>query len=388
MQKAKNLLLILGNGFDLAHKESAIHQISEKQKNNTPHTSYTDFIKYLPFYQVRDRNNILNEANNKSFIKPSSFDNPQSSLKIKITEDHLDGIDATKYYQYNPLTNVQSLVDFKKIIEKSKAENEPGVLENSILSHFFDKLGYQNWVDIENEYFNELYKRVEAGKSLEVIKEFNDEFEGLIKVLGYYLRQWNAKKSVDEITAHIDKYCKDYKNANGIKSIHVLNFNYTNTFSEHYLCDSTLMEVNHINGKLNDPSNPLIFGYGNETDRRYKFLEKKEENEYLRFMKSYLYCHTSNYQNLLKFIDSHPFDIEILGHSCGSSDSVLFKTVFEHRNCKSINLKYYEKKDASNNVTDDFKEKGTNISRHFSDKYQFRKKLRPKDKSEPLIPLE
>jgi hypothetical protein len=84
MQKAKNLLLILGNGFDLAHKESAIHQISEKQKNNTPHTSYTDFIKYLPFYQVRDRNNILNEANNKSFIKPSSFDRDDVQKLVEI----------------------------------------------------------------------------------------------------------------------------------------------------------------------------------------------------------------------------------------------------------------------------------------------------------------
>lgn len=385
---ATNLLLIIGNGFDLAHKEGAEHQTTKKQQNNTPHTSYTDFIKYLPFYQVRERMKTLNQDDEQEEVQSSSFNNPQPSLLIEFEKTHLHNIDAEKYNKGEPGTNKQVLSDFTRIIgcfESSKNSHEIAALENSILWHFFKTLTHQNWVDIENEYFNELYKRVNTGKSLKEIKEFNDEFEVIIKVLEFYLRQWKAGPIIDNIKRHIDQYCIYYKNDKGIKPIHVLNFNYTNTFSKHYLCDS-LMEINHINGKLKDSTNPLIFGYGNEMDGRYKLLEKKQENEYLRFMKSYLYTNTSNYQNLLKFIDAHPFDIEIMGHSCGSSDGVLFKTVFEHRNCKSINLKYHETKELGMDIKDDFNEKAINISRHFSNKAQFRKKLTPKVKSAALVP--
>ena len=71
----------------------------------------------------------------------------------------------------------------------------------------------------------------------------------------------------------------------------------------------------------------------------------------------------------MKLIDEQPYDIEILGHSCGLSDRVLLSTIFQHDNCKSIKIHYYAKSDTEN----DFFSKTQEISRHFRDKAKMRK---------------
>lgn len=157
----------------------------------------------------------------------------------------------------------------------------------------------------------------------------------------------------------------------------ILNFNYT------YVADNyvtkRVAEVNHIHGILSDPQN-MIFGYGDELDDDYKDLLKQVDNSYLKNIKSIKYLETNNYRNLLKFVESAPYQIFIMGHSCGNSDRTLLNTLFEHKNCVSIKPFYYRKEDGSDN----YLEIVQNICRNFTDMKLMRDRVVNKTFCAPL----
>ena len=141
----------------------------------------------------------------------------------------------------------------------------------------------------------------------------------------------------------------------------LLNFNYTNT-ADSYLPNVDRFSVNHIHGELSKPES-VIFGYGDEIDENYKKLSNRNDNRYLENIKSIKYLESPNYRNLLDFIESEPFQVFIMGHSCGNSDRTLLNTIFEHRNCVSIKPFYHVFDDGRDN----YMELAQNISRNFTD---------------------
>ena len=161
----------------------------------------------------------------------------------------------------------------------------------------------------------------------------------------------------------------------------LLNFNYTNT-ADLYIPQGSEFKVNHIHGELGNDKNPIIFGYGDELDDDYKEISKLNDNDYLKNIKSIRYLETDNYRKLLSFIDSAPFQIYIMGHSCGNSDRTLLNTLFEHKNCVSIKPFYYEKPDGSDNYIEIIQ----NISRNFNDMRLMRDRVVNKTYCRPLVP--
>lgn len=160
-----------------------------------------------------------------------------------------------------------------------------------------------------------------------------------------------------------------------------LNFNYTST-ANLYIPKGSEFKVNHIHGELGNDKNPIIFGYGDELDDDYKEISKLNDNDYLKNIKSIRYLETDNYRKLLSFIDSAPFQIYIMGHSCGNSDRTLLNTLFEHKNCVSIKPFYYEKPDG----TDNYIEIIQNISRNFNNMQLMRDRVVNKTYCRPLVP--
>ena len=141
----------------------------------------------------------------------------------------------------------------------------------------------------------------------------------------------------------------------------VLNFNYT-TLADRYLPKEDIFKTIHIHGELNNPKG-VIFGYGDEFDDFYSTILNKNDNSYLQHIKSYKYLEASNYRQMLSFIESAPYQIYIMGHSCGLSDKTLLRTLFENKNCISIKPFYYIKEDGS----DSYMETIQNISRNLTD---------------------
>lgn len=144
------------------------------------------------------------------------------------------------------------------------------------------------------------------------------------------------------------------------ENILLLNFNYTNTINNY--CEKDISHITNIHGTLNDPSS-IIFGYGDELDEKFKDIKELEYEESRRNIKSIKYLESDNYRTVLSFIESAPYQIYIMGHSCGNSDRTLINTLFEHKNCISIKPFYHLKEDG----TDNFFELAQNISRNFTD---------------------
>ena len=166
-----------------------------------------------------------------------------------------------------------------------------------------------------------------------------------------------------------------------------MNFNYTNTPEKYFTSQKKnqnggwiSFNHNYIHGKIEDKTNRLIFGFGDEFDKEYVNLEELKINEFFTFVKSFWYLKTPNYQNLAEFLKGGEYQIYILGHSCGLSDRTLLNMVFEHPFCTKIKIFYHGEKEGSNNYTD----LTHNISRHFKDKASMRLKIVNFQDSQPM----
>mgnify|MGYP002526819422 CR=1 FL=1 len=160
--------------------------------------------------------------------------------------------------------------------------------------------------------------------------------------------------------------------------IMLLNFNYTHTV-DLYRKKGYIFTVNQIHRDLNNPKS-VIFGYGDELDENYKDLLNRNDNKYLSNIKSIKYLEADNYRKMLSFIESEPYQILIMGHSCGNSDRTLLNTLFEHKNCVSIKPYYYKYDKDKDNYIDLVQ----NISRNFTDMKLMRDRVVNKEYCEAL----
>jgi len=347
-----NKIVLIGNGFDLAHGLK---------------TRYTDFI--LWYLNFRLDKLIYNNNDNKDNL-----------IKFKLSRS------------INETVKIQTFSDFFNFLDSHdiKITGEHDFISDII------KLGSEtNWIDIESIYYKFLVniytsieKRVynfEVGKTQ--VKLLNQCFEEIKYLLIAYLNS-NITNKINEqlIRNDINLLMRNdiRGNSSAINNIYFLNFNYTPTI-ELYLTKEIfgiLPVVNYIHGSLNDPNNPIIFGYGDEIDPYYEKIENLNENEFLNNIKSFSYFKTKNYKNFSRYLDEKRFIVYIMGHSCGLSDRILLNSIFEHPNCESIKIYYHKINDNEN----DFKIKTQEISRHFkpSNKGKMRNLIVNENDSIPL----
>ncbi len=249
-----------------------------------------------------------------------------------------------------------------------------------------------NWIEIESVYYDslkEIYRQREQTPTQPTIydlkaKQLNDDFDYLKNELQKYLNivESSKKNQIPDIVEHFKNHFSTVPNTR--TQIMFLNFNYTSTI-EIYLeyLHHNQYNVNNIHGKLKDEINPIIFGYGDEIDTYYQKIENINSNEYLKNFKSFGYFKTNNYQDFSRFIESNPFKVYIMGHSCGLSDRTLLNKIVEDDNCMEIEIFYYAKSDSEN----DYIEKTQELSRHFSAKTKHSMRIRIKSflDSLPLV---
>lgn len=416
-----NRLVLIGNGFDLAHSLK---------------TSYADFINWywgkrvlefngnlstiskdclctfkdlrgevwnvnafsglstIPGYNVHHFSSA-NEVIEQILLHPKEFETTFSPLFERIIKGlesktwggiEQDYYDLLKEYAFrdpndNPaeppikalnqqLRYIQELlVEYLTEVCETKPEKIRSI-EEAIYAPFKEEdisVAEKKYLDEHKSYW-------------EFHKERNNELYAIVHKYGY-----------DEIQCEGDVRCWREDQPHGTtvypfefllpKEIMLLNFNYTNTASQYRKNYSSFEEV-HIHGEIGNPPS-VIFGYGDELDDNFKELKAHKNNACLSHVKSIRYMEAPNYRQMLSFIESEPFQVLIMGHSCGNSDRTLLNTIFEHPNCVSIKPYYY--------VTD--KEKGTDnyielvqhISRNFNDMKLMRDRVVNKTQCEPLV---
>ena len=387
-----NKLILIGNGFDLAH--------------GLP-TSYRDFLN--DFWENFQTNiNKLDDLFeiNKNYNGYFNFANNQINC-YNLFVSNLKGYCNDYNYSF----------DEQKVI----AQSESTIIfkfKNDFFKTICVKNAIENWVDIEIEYYSELKKIAKKPKEIifdtedaytkykkKLVLKLNKEFEEVKVLLKEYLKikiidandfgNPIIKEGVNPFPDHFklpnltnfSSFSNDFPFKDDLQELHdylkeepdnrdllFLNFNYTNSLKGYLSSQSSEIK---IHGNLDN----MIFGFGDENDDHYTLIEKIDENEYLRNFKSFQYSLNSNYNNFFEFVENKKFQVYIMGHSCGLSDRIMLSTIFEHENCRSIKIYYHEEKDPQK---DNYLDIVKNISRHFKDKQSMRRKIVNKKSSSPM----
>lgn len=415
-----NRLVIVGNGFDLAH--------------GLP-TSYKDFINnYWSSLKLRYEEQLIKDI---TYVNPEFF-KVLSINPIKKFDDLI--LNLREYCQ-----EYGYFFDEKNIVARDKRTSgfkEIFKFENHFFKQLNQALNIDKWVDIENEYYSEL-KRIskrsdlDFGIKIERAKTLNKEFEIIKLLLSDYLcnnveREDSHNYEPDDAFSLLNlfkvdymdlrnnpnsKFLKEYRKIDhqhlvekdeelyeflndekqGVAASRIglsypttlfLNFNYTNTVNYYngkiLNYKSGYAQIIHIHGQLPlfdcKKGADICFGFGDEIDEDYDYIQNLDTNVFLENFKSFFYSQNFFYRDLLDYLDSGKYQVFIMGHSCGLSDRTLLSTIFEHANCRSIKVFYHLRKDGSDN----FKEISQNISRHFKDKKLMREILVNKTHSTPF----
>lgn len=360
-----NRIIIVGNGFDLAHGVK---------------TSYKDFIEWY-------LGKVVEELKRDYYYK-------DELLEVRLQRTRCNSFELPDYLD---------LDSPKEILQNIKKD---GYIFECLpfLRRIISGIENKGWVDIETDYY-ELLKDYALNKRGDV-KQLNDELSYIEKKLIEYLKEVEngyfspnpiiktfekeIKKMIYEGIPLRDvsiKYHRSSRNKEQDKQdkqfkVVLLNFNYTKIADQYFGNENADFFVNHIHGKLDDEDS-VIFGYGDELDKKYKEIEELNDNEYLEKIKSVKYLERDNYRKLQGFIEE-PFQVYIMGHSCGNSDRTLLNTLFEHENCVSIKPFYHAYKDKEGNDRDNYTEIVRNITRNFNDKQLLRERVVNKTYCQPL----
>lgn len=317
-----NRLVLIGNGFDIAHGL---------------HTSYKDFITWY-WYEWGMR--LLKGTGKNISDGLCSF-----TLNNNVNLCNWGYVWGFHYQRPTPLEPWDPF----EVLKIAMNDKDLCIykLNSSLLARICNKLE-AGWVDIENEYYSLMLEEkadIKKGFIFPDYKELNSQLDILKTQLIHYLEIESKRetKAFNEIEDKIyqpirkrevalaSKGKMNYRNPeiNSISKIMLLNFNYTRT-PELYTTNRPNVSINYIHGRIDAPES-VIFGYGDELDSGFQKLKNKNNNECLRLMKSIRYLESDNYRKMLEFIESAPFQVCIMGHSCGNSDRTLLNTLFEHK---------------------------------------------------------
>lgn len=393
-----NRLIIVGNGFDLAHGLK---------------TSYKDFIIwYLAkcfgervYLRSIYRDELLHIEFNDFHSFVGAVTAHKQGYHSGYTMDDLTCFIANHFKEgtIKEILNITAKDISNSILTSDDDTYEPnyngiGPFRVNVLSNLLRSLIINcqdcNWVDIENEYFDQLKAcKIKDEFDEKKVRQLNSEFAYLRQKLEEYLTIQQEQANIIVIpqllgeiesrfqyldfnmTMTIKDFDENFmsypdKGIHKLNKLYFLNFNYTNTLKSYLdkldtrLIEFGEIEVNHIHGELGNSSNPIIFGFGDEHDKQYLEFEEQRNNALFEHIKSYQYLRTPNYRNLINHLNSGEYQVFVMGHSCGLSDRTMFKEIFEHENCKSIRLFHYN---------GDFHDKAINVSKHFSNKGHMRK---------------
>jgi len=278
-------LIIIGNGFDLAHNLK---------------TDYRSFIKHIVDTHLQD----------------------------KTKYNHLLYLGENYFRSFEDL-----ILLFKENNDTRVALKSSGsMIKNYFLLRLLMDVSLQNWVDIESKYFQILLS-IKDGKQNNIsIENFNQNFLEIKQILEDYL--FSEEKNYKPVQS----YQTFFKAISNLDSL-VLNFNYTNTVKK-YINGSNLKKI-QIHGELNNIENPIIFGYA-ANDSESRGLINTGNNEFSRYIKKQCYKRTTSERQLRDYLNKGEFNVLILGHSCGLSDKLILNQIFNNNNLKTIRVFYYQ----------------------------------------------
>lgn len=359
-------ILIIGNGFDLAH--------------DLP-TSYSDVLKFL--YGIKSgskwhggKNKFIEERLSKIDISNSicnyiidafnsriEHGNDNCTNSNPIIQEIYDNLDNNIWYTYlwtifsmNKMNGI-NWIDFESeishIIEKIDKEEENLYLPFRKLTSekdektniFFSRLPIAQFLTATNN--SEDYKST--------FRDFLDtsysDLRRLIRCIEIYLTEYVETIPITKISPDINEL-----------TVHaVLNFNYTHTFTSNYFSEKNI-PVHYLHGEtqsLASTKNNMVLGideYYNGSDRNYhtnyniyKKFTQRIINETGFLYRNWCKNMDDNYQRFKGKVKDCQSNIFIFGHSLDVTDKDVLKDLI-YRPSVQTTIFYYDKQQQTQQI--------------------------------------
>lgn len=315
-------ILIIGNGFDLAH--------------GLP-TEYSDFLEFLNSFKNKYYDVINNQCKTDIF----------KFLQDDISKELYTLIDDNLWFSYFDELNIdKGWVDFEKEISQSvqlvdylRTQKDYNELDEEVI----------NLTSVQIKKLNNLFyfgNRVISQKDYDnykvrLLSDLNRLTRALEIYLSFYVNNIKCKDKLNKILElHIDK---------------VLSFNYTNTFERFY--GNEKVEYDYIHGKASCESSlescNLVLGI----DEYLKGIQKDDDNEFIEFKKFYqrIYKMTGcKYIDWLEQLDETNdilvnkkyLNVYIYGHSLDITDKDILSQIINYKYATTT-IFYHNKKSLS-----------------------------------------
>ena len=332
-------ILIIGNGFDLAHKLP---------------TKYTDFLDFLENVRIlkEEMPQNLEQLSDKidENLRQYLFNSNSSRLDINskhqnyITEMYelsKDNLWITWFNQERKLNKTlgKYWIDFEAEISKVIQKIESTLLELSPIEECIDnynELRFElNKYPIFNLFINKIYDIDKSDEiNMERITEkLHNDLNKLIRCFEIYLEDF--VKNIDISQLSLDIY-----NLNVDK---ILTFNYTNTYQKLYYTD---VDCDHIHGKADINNNIESDNMVLDIDDYLNEDEKFTNTNFIEFKKYYQRLIKGTNCDYKKWIDEinqtrsfTKHNVYIFGHSLASTDRDVLLDFIENE--KTIITIYY-----------------------------------------------
>lgn len=392
-------VLIVGNGFDLAHGYK---------------THYVDFLDFIAMV-TKEYRNPINERYRIDFKTVNEYKtledilehNKEYYLKEKELKYDRRKFSAMEAFntgfktQNKPIATEKNLVKTLNSIfplPNGNGWNEDYEKYNAVLVKFlhgnawldyFDII-YKNRYETNQEDHKKEYKEkkgwidfeAEIGEVIKIVEQdFNKNQEEQINATGQYMfidtlykkmKEENLGATKDDLASslyneleileyilelylyaqeslEIKKVFNQKKLKNELKIDSLLSFNYTNIYARYY--DTNIENIDFIHGKLSEHN--IILGI----DETLTTNEEIEHNtSCIHFKKYFQRISKKCGINKLNWINEEPelgsnaipiryHNIYVIGHSLDVTDKDILKKVFTHDNVQRITIYYFNKKD-------------------------------------------
>jgi hypothetical protein len=348
-----NELIIVGNGFDRAHGL---------------HTDYSSYASWL-IQELFKKDSLLYESSSKFNNTCQPYFSPWNNTR-----------------SFNNLSPDEFTTLFKNGIirldnKPSRTLRQPSNLEavlftnNDFLHNLLSNTFENHWLDIENFFYVQIRSAIDSKSSRNVINEkiedINSAMEFLKSTLKFYLQSITQQFDVKSNINHYKAYQKilNSKLALNRRQL-VVNYNYTEILSQYLSTGSERNSVINIHGTFHDENNKLVLGYGSIQDKWHKKILDENFPLAAKNLKYIQYSRLSSHDKLVQFLKERPFNLKILGHSCGESDSTTLNNIFNYSNLNRIEIYHYLREGENHDFSKDYEEKVFNIYRHRSENFQ------------------
>lgn len=289
-----NRILVIGNGFDLAHKL---------------HTDYSDFLLFCKYMKkhLNDKyytySEYLTVSQIKVFIR---FIKNNRILEYLLKKSKYENWCGFEIELYDIVSNLHCL-------EKEFSKSNVSSIKLPI-----DHIATKTLIDLK---FASIIGKNEISIKtfIEIKNKISEDFNRITKALEMYIALIINKKPIIVFSPDIVKFAPN----------HVISFNYSNTYERHYLSKFKNVDIHYIHGKAkinskfhNKPTN-IILGitteFSNETfisfEKYYQRIIKKTGNMYKKWL-------NKNFKNEVMFF----------GHSLDSMDKDIIVDLIENVN--------------------------------------------------------